>query len=240
MALRIFILGGGRFGSHLATRLCEVGCEVVLADNNPKRVEDLSEDGFHALEMDADDETALKEAGVQQADAVVVSIGENMQASILATLLLKELKVRKLIARAVDVKHAQVLEKLGADLVVLPSRDMAWQLAESLRSGVLSERLPISGEFQLAHVRIGSALDETTLAAARLPDKFGITVVLISREKPRSNTGEAPRESEDRKDFEPHPDFVLQAGDWLSVTGHRERIDKFERQCGATLPPAKS
>lgn len=240
MALRIFILGGGRFGAHLATRLCEVGCEVIIADNNPKRVEDLSEEGFHALEMDADDETALKDAGVREADAVVVSIGENMQASVLATLLLKELKVKKLIARAVDVKHAQVLERLGADLVVLPSRDMAWQLAESLRSGVLSERLPISGEYQLAHVRIGGALDETTLAAARLPEKFGITVVLISREKARSTTGEEAREEPAMKDFEPHPDFVLQAGDWLSVTGHRERVDKFERQCGLKTSPAKS
>jgi Trk K+ transport system NAD-binding subunit len=132
------------------------------------------------------------------------------------------------------------LERLGADLVVQPTRDMAWQLAESLRSGVLSERLPISGDYQLAHVRIGGALDETTLAAARLPDKFGITVVLISREKQRSNTAQEQGDESTRKDFEPHPDFVLQTGDWLSVTGQRERIDKFERQCGAKLPPAAS
>ena len=239
MALRIFIIGGGRFGSHLATRLCEVGCEVVIADNNPKRVEDLSEDGLNAIEMDADGDTALTSAGVLDADAVVVSIGENMQASILAPLLLKELRVKKLIARVVDVKHAQVLEKLGADLVVLPTRDMAWQLAESLRSGVLSERLPISGDHQLAHIRIGDALDETSLAAARLPEKFGIADGLISREKPRSNIGEPSREDEPRQDFEPHPDFVLQARVWLSVTGYRERIAKFERQCGAKNPPSQ-
>jgi hypothetical protein len=82
---------------------------------------------------------------------------------------------------------------------------MAWRLAESLRSGVLSERLPIRGDYQLAHVRIGGAMDETTLAAARLPDKFG-----ISREKPRSNTAQQQGDEPTRKDFEPHPDFVLQ------------------------------
>ena len=83
--------------------------------------------------MDAEEHDALKEAGVQEADAVVVSIGGNMQGSILTTLLLKELKVKKLIRRAPDSKHATVLEKLGADVVVLPTRDMACRLAERLR-----------------------------------------------------------------------------------------------------------
>jgi trk system potassium uptake protein TrkA len=117
MAQRIFIIGAGRFGAHLATRLSEFGCEVVLADKNADRVEDLVQDGFHAVEMDAEDQDALKEAGVQEADAVVVSIGENMQGSILTTLLLKELKVKKLICRALDARHATVLENSGRHAV---------------------------------------------------------------------------------------------------------------------------
>lgn len=234
MAMRIFIVGGGRFGTHLASRLSEFGCEVVISDNVHKRVEDLAQTGFHAVEMDADDAAAMKNAGVREADAVVVTIGENMEASILATLALKELRVKKLIARAVDEKHAQVLQKLGADLVVLPSRDMAWQLAETLRSGMLTERVPISGEFQLANVRLNNALDGQSLAQARLSEKFGITVALISRPTDAAVFVNAQRwnDSDVFTDHEPSPDFVLVAGDWLSVSGKRGRIDKFIQQCG--------
>jgi trk system potassium uptake protein len=164
MAQRIFIIGAGRFGAHLAARLSEFGTEVILADRESERVEDLTQDGFHAVEMDAEDEAALKEAGVADADAVVVSIGENMQGSILTTLLLKELKVKRIVCRAVDARHATVLEKVGADLVVLPSRDMAWRLAERLRDNAGSDRQELCGDYQLAQIRLGPPLHGQTLA----------------------------------------------------------------------------
>jgi trk system potassium uptake protein TrkA len=95
MAQRIIILGAGRFGLHLAARLSEFGCEVVLAERDATRVKELAEDGFHIFEMDVEDEDALKELGVAEADAVVVSIGENLQGSVLATLALKQLQVNR-------------------------------------------------------------------------------------------------------------------------------------------------
>jgi len=229
MSLRIFILGGGRFGTHLATRLCEFGCEVVVADASPKRVEDLAEDGFHAVELDAEDEEALKAAGAAEADAVVVCIGENMQASILATLALKDLQAKKVVARAVDMKHAQVLERVGADLVVQPGRDMAYQLAETLRAGTVSERMPIGGEFQVAYVRLGAALNGIKLKDARLPDQYRVTVLLVSREKGEGKTNNGNKD-DGLEHFEPKPDFVLQAGDVVAVSGSRSQIDRFERK----------
>ena len=222
MAQRIFIIGAGRFGAHLATRLSEFGCEIVLADKNTDRVEDLVQDGFHAVQMDAEDQDALKEAGVQDADAVVVSIGENMQGSVLTTLLLKELKVKKLICRALDARHATVLEKLGADLVVLPTRDMAYRLAERLRDNVGGDRQRLSGDYQLAQVQLGPALHGKTLAEASLPDRYHVTLVLLTR-------GEAEDEA---KVFEPAPDLKLLTRDLLFVSGRRENINKFERECG--------
>jgi len=229
MSLRIFILGGGRFGTHLATRLCEFGCEVVIADASPKRVEDLSEDGFHAVELDAEDEEALKAAGAAEADASVVCIGENMQASVLTTLALKDLKAKKVVARAVDIKHAQVLERVGADLVVQPSRDMAYQLAETLRAGTISERMPIGGDYQVAYVRLGAALDGIKLKDARLPDQFRVTLLLISREKPEAKTNNGDKD-DGLEHFEPKPDFVLQSGDLVTISGSRSQIDRFERK----------
>jgi trk/ktr system potassium uptake protein len=223
MAKRIIILGAGRFGTHLASRLSEYGCEVVITDRNADRVKELAEDGFHTFELDIEDEDALKELGVAEADAVVVSIGENMQGSILATLALKELKAKKIIARALDAKHGQVLEKLGADLVVLPSRDMAYRLAERLRDNAGNERQLLSGDYQLAEVRVGRMFDGQTLAAAKLPQRYKVTVVLIAR----------PNGENETKPFEPGADFALMANDTLMVVGRRENINRFEQECGA-------
>lgn len=224
MAKRIIILGAGRFGTHLATRLSEYGCDVSIGDHNADRVKELAEDGFHAFEMDVEDEDALKELGVAKADAVVVSIGENMQGSILATLALKQLKAGKIIARALDAKHGQVLEKLGADLVILPSRDMAYRLAERLRDNPETDRHTLSGDFQLAQMRIGAQLAGQTLAAAELLQEYSLTVVLIARPN---------GDEEEPKLSEPEADFVLAENDLLSIVGRRENINRFERDCGA-------
>jgi trk/ktr system potassium uptake protein len=227
MSQRVFILGAGRFGLHLATRMSEYGCEVVLGDRDADRVKELAEDGFHALEMDVEDRDALQEAGVTSADVAVVCIGENMQGSILSTLTLKELKIKRVVARAQDAKHAQVLERVGADLVVLPSRDSAYHLAERLRDDAQNERFSLSGEYQLAHITLGAQLEGQTLAQAKLPQQYKTTVVLISRPK-----GECSNE-----DFEASADFKLARRDTLIVVGRRENINRLERDCG--LGPEK-
>lgn len=194
----------------------------MVADLSEKRVREMSEDGFHAVELDALDEDALKAAGVPDADVAVVSIGENMQASIMATLVLKEARVRKVVARAVDVRHAQVLEKVGADLVVLPTRDSANQLAERLLSDAEGDRIPLGEDYQLAHVKLGSELAKKTLAEVRLPQKHHINVVLISRQG-----GSAQPDL-----HEPSVDFRLMENDTVMVVGRREAINRFEAQFG--------
>lgn len=222
MAKRIFILGAGRFGTHLATRLSEFGCEIVLGDNNGARVKDLAEDGFHTLEMDANDEDALRDSGALTADVVVVAIGENMQASILATLLLKQLRARHVVARALDAKHAQVLERLGADEVILPVRDMAYRLAENLRDGTEGERIPVGGDFVLAEVAIGAALAGRTLAEARLGERFEVTP-LLWKQLDKGRVAVAPVA----------PELRLAAGGALLVLGRRDDVRRFEREVAA-------
>lgn len=222
MTQRIIILGAGRFGLHLASRLSEYGCEVVLAERSADRVKELAEDGYHIFEADVEDEDALKELGVAEADVVVVSIGENLQGSVLATLTLKSLQVRKIIARALDAKHAQVLEKVGADLVVLPSRDSAYRLAERLRDNARDERQPLVGGYQLAEVRLGPILAGSTLLEARLPQRFKITAVLVTRR----------HDNAEPEVIEPTGDLQLAEGDTLFIVGKREHINRFEAEFG--------
>ncbi|MBI2515333.1 MAG: TrkA family potassium uptake protein [Opitutae bacterium] len=221
MPKRIFILGGGRFGVHLATRLCEFGCEVVIADADAERVKDLSADGFHAIEMDANDETALKDSGALTADVTVVAIGENMQASILATLLLKQYQARRVVSRALDAKHAQVLERLGADEVILPVRDMAYRLAERLREGAQGERQPLVGAFLLAEIPLGARLAGQGFDAARLREDFEVNAVLLKQ-----------AEGDRAVVHEPSPGIIFSEGDILWLIGTREHLHRFERQCG--------
>ncbi len=222
MSQRIVILGAGRFGTHLASRLSEYGCEIVIADQDPERVKDLAEDGFHAVQMDVEDEDALKELGVADADAVVVCIGENMQDSILATLTLKQLHAKKIIARAQDGKHADVLDRVGADLVVLPSRDMAYRLAERLRDQAGSDRQQLSGDYQLAQVRLGPPAHGKTLQELGWREQYRVNIVLVSRPAPGGTV----------RDLEAEPGLRLALHDLCMVVGQREAINRFERENG--------
>lgn len=221
MSKRIFILGGGRFGAHLATRLCELGCEVVIADNDAERAKALSDDGFHAIEMDADDEVALKESGALNADAIVVAIGENMQASILATLLLKQLKAPYVVARAIDAKHAQVLERLGADKVILPIRDMAYRLAEKLVDDTDSNRTPIAAGYTLAEIVLGEKLNGQLLDPERFRKDFDLNVVLIRQTQGTKTSVQEPKIG-----------LTLNTGDVLWIVGTRDKLNRFERENG--------
>lgn len=222
MADRIFILGAGRFGTHLASRLSELGCDVQLADSDVRKVQDLSEAGFRAIRIDAEDAGDLRAAGVPDADVVVVAIGENMQASILSVLTLKELGVKRVIGRAINDKHAQILTKLGADQVVSPARESAMRLAEQIDAGSRGERHPIEGDFHLGQVRLGSKLDGVRLEDAALSRKYKLTPVLVLR-------GEAGGR---RSEEVPSPEFVLHEGDVVYVAGHKDDISTFDEKCG--------
>ena len=226
MAKRIFIIGGGRFGVHLATRLSELGSEVVIGDSVPGRVKDLADDGFHTIEMDASDEDALRESGALDADVVAVAIGDNMQGSILASLLLKQLGAKRVVARAYDSKHAQVLERLGVDEVILPSREVAHRLAERLHEGEMGARHPLFGDYILAEIRLGNALDGQTLAEAQLPKHHSVTAVLLKR-----YVGDKEELEEARSDTR------LAAGVDLLVVGERKKVGRFERECGVPAQP---
>jgi trk system potassium uptake protein len=115
-----------------------------------------------------------------------------------------------------------VLEKLGADLVVLPTRDMAYRLAERLRDNVGSDRQQLCDDHQLAQIRVGPPLHNKTLAEAALRDRYHVNVVLLTR---TSAKGQATA-------LEPTPDRAMLRGDMMFVAGRRENLNRFERECG--------
>lgn len=222
MSQRIFIIGAGRFGTHLATRLSELGCDVTLGDQNAKLVQDLADGGFRTVRLDADDAGDLRDAGVQDADSVVVAIGEQMQASILCSLVLKELGVRHVIARAINDKHAQILEKLGVDRVVAPARDSAVSLAEQLDAGARGARMPLAGQHQLAQVKLGSKLAGQSLEEIEAGRRHGLIPVLLTRQD----------EHRQQLVFSPAEVETLLPGDVLYLAGPKDRVNEFEAKFG--------
>ncbi len=223
MAKRFVILGAGRFGAQLAAHLSAAGCDVLLCDADEHLVQSFAEQGFRTARLTADEAGDLKAVGVREADAVVVAIGEDMQSSVLATMTLKEMGVGRVVARATTDKHAQILRRLGADLVVAPDQEAAARLAEQLQAGTNEQRLPIHGEYQVAQVRLGNALSGTPLGEAELEEKHKVTPVLVVRPSLRGGKEE---------ELLPAPKVLLRGGDFLFVVGHKEDINEFEEQFG--------
>ncbi len=131
------VIGLGRFGFNVAKTLAEGGAEVIACDIDEEKVRQISELVSSAFVLDATDEKALKESGIANADTVIVSIGENVEASLLVVVQLMELGVKEIIAKAVNPLHGRVLERLGVSRVIHPERDMAIRLAHSLEKGTI-------------------------------------------------------------------------------------------------------
>ncbi|HEX2926234.1 MAG TPA: TrkA family potassium uptake protein [Ruminiclostridium sp.] len=154
---------------------------MLAIDHNPERVQRLSNEFTHILTADTTDEHTLEEIGIRNFDAVIVAIGENVQANILTTLQLKELGVNYIVVKAQNLLHGKMLEKIGADKIIYPERDMGKRVAHNLMSTNVLEHIELSPNLGLVEVKAPQSLLHHTLAESNLRAKFGINVVAIKR-----------------------------------------------------------
>ncbi len=139
------VIGLGRFGTAVAKVLAELGNEVLAVDKDPEVIKEVSSLVTYAVEADVMDETVLRDLGISNMDAVVISIGSDLQASIMATLISKELGVKRVVAKAQTELHGKVLKKIGADRIIFPERDMGSRVAHNLTSRNILDYQKISG-----------------------------------------------------------------------------------------------
>lgn len=178
------IVGLGRFGGSVCRTLIESGHEVLAIDSNEDRVNEYMNIATHAVVANAQDEMTLRSLGIRNFDHVIVAIGEDIQASILVTLMVKEMGVPNVLAKAQNEYHARVLEKIGADRVVHPERDMGIRIAHNLVSKNILDYLELSDEYSLADVRVTNPkFYGKTLLELDFRQKFGLNVVAIRRGK---------------------------------------------------------
>lgn len=212
------IIGLGRFGGSICRTLVESGQEVLAIDSSEDRVNEYMNIATHAVVANAQDEMTLRSLGIRNFDHVIVAIGEDIQASILVTLMVKEMGVPNILAKAQNEYHARVLEKIGADRVVHPERDMGQRIAHNLVSKNILDYLELSDEFSLAEINVtnrkfyGKTLDELDFR-----QRFGLNVVAIRRDN-QDPIVTSPAEE------------VVQKNDHLVVIGRDEDVDYLDEK----------
>lgn len=175
------VVGLGRFGSEVARRLCQLGREVLVIDRSEDLVQQISPEVTHAVVGDARDKSVLQALGAQDFDCAIVAIGGSLADSVLATMNLKELGVGRVVCKAHDETHRQVLTKLGADQVVIPEQENAFRLAKSLSSLNVLDYIELSDDYGIIDVTLPGAWQGKTLKELNVRAKLGVNILAIKR-----------------------------------------------------------
>lgn len=214
MKKQFLVIGLGRFGSSITKTLIQNGHEVLAVDKNEQLVQEIASIATHALQADCTDESVLRELGVSNFTHGIVAIGDDLQASILTTLLLKELKVPKVTAKARNEMHGKVLGKIGADHVVYPERDMGIRLGNQISSDTLIDYIELSPDYNLAEILASPAMNGKSLKQLDIRAKYGCTIMAIKKGQ--------------HINVSPKADDAIHTGDILLIIGSNEEIRELE------------
>lgn len=208
------VIGLGRFGSSVAKTLHGLGYEVLAIDSNSEVVSAFSDEVTHVVQADTTDEDTLKALGIRNFDAVVVAIGDDIQANVLTTLQLKEIGVKFVVAKARNELHGKMLQKIGADRVVYPERDMGLRIAHNLISTNILDYMELSPNLSLVEITAPKSIVGYSLVESNLRAKYSINVVAIKRG--------------DKILVSPDPNEKIQSNDVLIAIGSNTGVKEFE------------
>lgn len=206
------IAGLGTFGAEVAKYLFQAGCEVIGIDTDRLVVQELKDSLTDAIVGDATDIETLKEIGIEDIDTAIVSLGNKMEASILCVLHMKELKIRNVIAKAINEDHKKILEALGASEIVFPEKDMAIRVARRIVSPNIIDYLPLTSEYIILEAAapenwVGKSLRELSLRKI-----YGINIVAIKQMIPEKFIAI------------PDADYVIKDSDALIILGREDSL----------------
>ena len=207
------VIGLGRFGVSVARRLHEAGQEVLGIDVNEERIDDAELYVTHAVIADSTDEKALTSIGIRNFDCVIVAIGNDIQSSILTVMILKDLGVKKVIAKALGKLHGKVLDRIGADWIVYPERDMGERVANQLLSPNMLNYIELSKEYNIEEIMIPSKMAGKSLRELDIRAKYNVSAIAIFREG--------------NIIISPSPDEIIHKRDLLVMIGNREDLAQF-------------
>ena len=209
------VVGLGRFGASVACELCRLGCEVLAMDVSSELVSQVANDVTHAVVGDGQDKEVLRALGAAEFDCAIVAIGGDLSASVLATMNLKELGVPRVVCKAHDETHRRVLEKLGADQVVIPEQEQASRLARSLSSPNVLDYIELSDEYGIIEVPAPMGWNGKSLKDLNVRAKLGINILAVRRGGTFN--------------VSPGADFAIAQGDVMVVLGDSKALKKVQK-----------
>lgn len=209
------VIGLGRFGYSVAKTLYALGNDVLAIDSSETAVQEISDSVTHAVQADATDENALKSLGIRNFEVAVIGMGDDIQGSIMATLLVKQMGVKYVIAKAQTELHAKVLYKIGADRVVFPERDMGVRVAHNLTSSSILDYIELSPDYSIAEVVALHSWEGKTLRELNMRSEYGINVIAVKRSRDIN--------------ISPQADDMIMKDDVLVVIGGTEELSKIEK-----------
>ena len=215
--MKFAVIGMGSFGSNVAKTLYEKKHEVLAVDTNKGIIEDLKTLVTHAVHMNAADKENLHALDIQEMDVVVVSLGPEMEASILTVLYLHELGAKRIVAKALTEDHGKILEAVGATEVIYPEKDMAIKTALRLSNPNILEYLPLLSGIDIQEIAPPEKFIGKSLRDLELRNKFGVQVIAIKEIIPEKMT------------FIPDADFVIKDSDILVLMGDQKQMEKINK-----------
>lgn len=210
------VIGLGRFGYHVAKGLAQQGEAVIAIDNDEEKARDISEFVQDAIALDSSDPKALYEAGIADAEMAIVSIGENIEASILTVMALKELGIKTVVAKAITQVHGQILSKLGAAKVIYPEMESAKKLVKTIVENMNYETIDLSITMKIAKMAVNSLWVGTSILSPIFKNEFDVKPIAYKHQG------------------EWHTSFnkndILEAGDILVVLGNSNNIEALSKR----------
>jgi trk system potassium uptake protein TrkA len=220
MASKYAVIGLGNFGFYAARTLFEEGHDVIAIDVDEDMIQKIHPYCSQAILGDATQKDMLKTLGLEEMDAVVVSMGENVNAATLITLYLRELEVKRIVVKATNEDHGKILSKLGATDIIFPEKDMAVKVAHGLSTPDVLDYIAMSGDYIIAEIAPIEQFVGNTLADLQLRSKYNINVIGIKELIPENFI------------FVPPANFVIKHSDILLVIGKREDINSIRGSKG--------
>jgi len=213
---RAVVIGLGIFGSNIARDLFENGFDVVAIDKNKEAIQKIKNYSTKAVLADGTDKEVMDEIGIHEDDIAIISFGEDLAASTLITLHLRQLKVKNIIVKAPNEEHKLILEKVGATDVIIPEMEMARKIAKSLISPNVMDYIPLSEDYMILEMAPPNSFLGKTIAELQLRGKYNIEVIAV-----RDVISE-------KIHMVPQADFIIKDGEVLIVIGKEADIQKIK------------
>lgn len=210
------VIGLGRFGTRIAEKLYDMNCEVLAVDIDNEKVQQIADDVTQAVSGDARDIDVLRALGVRNCDCAIVAIASDLSSSIFITMNLKELDVPYIVAKAQSPMHKRILEKLGANSVIVPEQEMADRIAHKLVEPNILDFIEISDEYSLVEEQAPDAWINKSIKDLSVRARLGINIIAVKNGKDIN--------------IAPGGDYIVRNGDVLVIIGKYEALAKLRKR----------